>query len=648
MCRFALAVAAVAVHVRACDAAHVVVADGPADLRGLVLAAVQPAFARAPLEPHEAELVRLEPDACARARGGRRREAREHAGQIVLYEAVDAFSAECSFEALARYAREALGARALLVIDPVVAELDGVPGGGANGWFVGDTRELHGVAAADISQLAAVPLLRALGDGAAIRVRLGENLQGAHGERAAADAGGHGRGARRARYSFEQMWRSAWWWVYRAALALHALAVIELAATRLHAFLRVDGGVRPTLAQLLLGGELALCAFRVAHWLAGPHGSTGVLPTEVDALALSLYPLASGATYLLFLAHLTRAVSQSGLTLATDAQLATAWLRRLALGAAAVLAPATLLAGVGCVHLGLNELRIAKLALQSAFSAALAVGGIVVTSNVSTAARAMPATIAARLLRECGYALTLCTAEGLLHVLVRAWGRTAPERLFAVSFAAHLSGQLLSYVLITAFDPVGVALARGPLRLAYELLIARTSPWVRTPSHSRSRKPTLEAGSSAWSLGGGLDSPRGGGAGGATSEHLLLGVSLRFLRGFAAAQGLSPTDPTSLVARKVRDLTTHRGESICERCRDASTADGHSVVAPANLFVCHAQACSFLKLLDAVDAHLQLHSINPEQTYIWLVRARASRPPARVRRVPRARATSPLLSLCAG
>lgn len=102
-------------------------------------------------------------------------------------------------------------------------------------------------------------------------------------------------------------------------------------------------------------------------------------------------------------------------------------------------------------------------------------------------------------------------------------------------------------------------------------------------------------------------------------SRLLLGVSPAFLRAFAGEHGLTTGQTTYEVAAIVRDLTRKDGRSLAELALAAATeAGGRPAVRRATLFVTHAQACSFLKLVDAVEAHLALHVLDPRETYLWI------------------------------
>ena len=72
------------------------------------------------------------------------------------------------------------------------------------------------------------------------------------------------------------------------------------------------------------------------------------------------------------------------------------------------------------------------------------------------------------------------------------------------------------------------------------------------------------------------------------------------------------------VASIVRKRTQGFSQSFAEMQIGRRGKDGCPYVAEATLFVSHAQACSFIKLLDAVDAHMGLHKLDRTETYLWL------------------------------
>jgi hypothetical protein len=108
-------------------------------------------------------------------------------------------------------------------------------------------------------------------------------------------------------------------------------------------------------------------------------------------------------------------------------------------------------------------------------------------------------------------------------------------------------------------------------------------------------------------------------------DHLRLGVSLELLAELIEDEGLGPELLTSEVGALVKLRTTATKRSLCEALSGQFTSDGKRAVAPATLFVSHAQSCSFVKLLSALrdlaarDAAAALAGGRaPEPVYCWL------------------------------
>ena len=101
-----------------------------------------------------------------------------------------------------------------------------------------------------------------------------------------------------------------------------------------------------------------------------------------------------------------------------------------------------------------------------------------------------------------------------------------------------------------------------------------------------------------------------------------LGVSLACLRDFARAHGVTAQQTTAEVVAYVREQTSASRRSFAEQRAEPlngarAASDGAPAVGRATVFVSHAQACRFLKLLDALDAHLTVHKLPHVGTYFW-------------------------------
>jgi hypothetical protein len=145
-------------------------------------------------------------------------------------------------------------------------------------------------------------------------------------------------------------------------------------------------------------------------------------------------------------------------------------------------------------------------------------------------------------------------------------------------------------------------------------------------------------------------------------SHLSLGVSLACLREFARTHGVTEQQTTAGIVALVREETSASRLSFAEQRAALDDAhklasDGAPAVGRASVFVSHAQACQFLKMLDALDAHVAAYKLPRAGTYFWCVRAsaalrrptradaRCGRPRAR-RRAPPSRVWSPAHHSC--
>jgi hypothetical protein len=75
----------------------------------------------------------------------------------------------------------------------------------------------------------------------------------------------------------------------------------------------------------------------------------------------------------------------------------------------------------------------------------------------------------------------------------------------------------------------------------------------------------------------------------------------------------------------VREMTAESRLSFAEAHIAHAASDGLPAVGRASVFVSHAQARNFEKLLDALDAFVAMHKLERENAYFWSVaRARAA------------------------
>lgn len=101
--------------------------------------------------------------------------------------------------------------------------------------------------------------------------------------------------------------------------------------------------------------------------------------------------------------------------------------------------------------------------------------------------------------------------------------------------------------------------------------------------------------------------------------HLLLGVTFTFVREYCeehhlCAEGITSRD----VGARILELTRTTKRSVAEMCAKKKARTGEPAVGPAEIFVSHAHSCSFVKMLDAVEAYLATHGLDPNTTYLWI------------------------------
>mmetsp|Transcript_9676 Transcript_9676/g.25040 ORF Transcript_9676/g.25040 Transcript_9676/m.25040 type:complete len:358 (-) Transcript_9676:58-1131(-) len=114
---------------------------------------------------------------------------------------------------------------------------------------------------------------------------------------------------------------------------------------------------------------------------------------------------------------------------------------------------------------------------------------------------------------------------------------------------------------------------------------------------------------------GGLDAGRSAAE---IPAHMLLGVSLPYMREFARRHGYDADTPSHLVRELVLELTAPTLRSMAECLVEDRTKGGLPAVGIATLFVSHAHACSYHRMVDAVEAHFELHELDLARTFVWL------------------------------
>lgn len=229
--------------------ADLVIVDGP--LRGRRIDAVPFAFGaqsftvRAPLIIIDYEHWVYTGGACAYVGPSIR-------GAIVIHR--DPNIGVCSYERHAVVAAEA-GALAWCKLYPALAETDFIPGFQSKSWTYGDERNIEPMIAVSVTQKAALALLDDI-------ARVAEPV---HAELTPSAS------------AWEKLWTSPWYALWQAFISLQALAVVELALCRLHAYVRMEAGLHVTIPNAICTLELSLNAARAFYFAVDPHFSKGIL-----------------------------------------------------------------------------------------------------------------------------------------------------------------------------------------------------------------------------------------------------------------------------------------------------------------------------------------------------------------------------------
>mgnify|MGYP003683663085 CR=1 FL=1 len=386
-------------------------------------------------------------------------------GALVVH--VDAQLFSCSAESHARAAREhgAVGwlwwenAQVVLAYDPE-------PGILRHQWNPGDARAL-GVAAGDISQRPALPLIDALLDGHSGPIRA------------------------RARPSVSQWevrdgWPLALW---SAVFALACATTFELAAARLVSFVRADGGVRASTSQLMLMLEMLLAVMRFASLVIDPWFSRGVYPARLaQAMATYAGPVVSVATSL-FLAYFMSAADNSGFAVSNGR------FRRLVInvGLLALVGDVTFTALVAWRR---PPILVVLKIVWTVVALPIALLALSVATHLRVRARLsglVSERIFARLISRLRLSIA-CSALSFALGLAAFWALYRPWRQLGVLGMASLANALTSYVRIDAFRAGFVNVPRGPIHRTARALArlggARASYSARAHS-STTQRPSL-------------------------------------------------------------------------------------------------------------------------------------------------------------
>jgi hypothetical protein len=265
---------------------------------------------------------------------------------------------------------------------------------------------------------------------------------------------------------------------------------------------------------------------------------------------------------------------------------------------------------------GALEVVTIKLFLtMSAFPLFCAVVGARVLRKVQRSLRDLPERLFEKLSQAMRLSIRLNVVLALIGPMV-TFALANPSVYIAFALVNTPLELWHSFVKVTAFKPIGVAVPTGPIgaivdavgRALAKVVAAITSKQIKptgavtvaaasAASERRSSAPDLETG---------------------LPGYLLLGVSLAFLREFIDEHQIGADRSTVEVAAVARELSKVSAESICELQRGRLTKAGEPAVGRATVFMSHAQRCKFTKLCDAIEHYLSLHRLDPASTRIWI------------------------------
>lgn len=580
---------------------------------------------------------------------------RSLAGALVVDpDAAERFA--CSFEKIAAAAEQENAAAWLsaFAASSSLALLAPVPGFATNVWYQGDSRSLPRIAAADIREESAGPVVDALARGDTVHAVL--------------TVGGS---------VWDDVFNSPAFAVWQALISLHAAAAIELALCRLWAYWRADGGLRPTLAQLVLMLEAIACSARVAYVAVDPFSKDGTysFPTGLMIFLLSVAAgTAASSMYLLFYASAATSAGIAVLQLTRRSNRLVFLAFVYATLAFDIATSFTLFLAYAWQLAALKMVLVAMV-----MPLVLLALSILALRKIEAPLKGMPAPLVKRLNRRMRQSVIYRSISFLCGLAV-PWGLYGPYRavtLFGLGFFA-LNGA--SYIHCDALRPLTERPPRGPLRMLHDAIYACASLMVEgTPPPSPVREFSVRADvvlSMHQANGGGQPaadakgSPTGSaivrakssvrgvvkssrpapihpddgdeakgtparpsralGNGEASRardadndedeglpDALLKGVSLRFLREFATTQSVRSIETMGQVRERVRKLLPQGAQGPYTEERD-STRDHKPLVDRANVFVCHTHSTTLKRMVEALDFYLHTHALDKERTYFWI------------------------------
>lgn len=581
---------------------RIVVLDGPADLVGLRLKVSTYDFS--PRQFTVRGEVVFTPNASWNYHAGcppaYRGDPAELQDKIVIHESPR--SAFCSYEQHARGAG-AVGAAAWLEWYPNFLWLNPVPGLSEPFYQAGDARHLAHPVAGDVTERAAVPLVEAVIAGASVEVEFSRT------------------DTVWTRYRAAPGWRAL-----QAAWALNALGVLELAACRLYAFWRADGGPRLSVAQVVLSLEILRSA--AATLMPFLTYSQPALASWAIGYGFVTFNLVVGVIVCaLFIGYLVDLAASAGLHSVTISSRPRCLFLSASSAALMLVESASWLTYIVFVDVDLRAL-VAFLE-TTLLQIAVAVGGWVARRRLEGVIRHFPAPLLRKLTRR--LSLVVWTSLAVLATGALAfWSQFHPLRLAVVFSAFVVASNARSYAIVGVFVPIGAAVPVGPLRLLRCFLLrAVWQPAARRvlgawgPASAASAadgQPKLaQVAVLASDQVSGVISPTPRPV--AVEERLLLGCSMAFLKAWLAEHDLTGRDVTgySVGAAARKATADSQGGSVAERVpRRGITATRALPVARATIFVSYAQRGLFGRLVAALEAHLALNGLDPANEYFWI------------------------------
>ncbi|KAG8459270.1 hypothetical protein KFE25_014115 [Diacronema lutheri] len=421
---------------------------------------------------------------------------------------------------------------------------------------------------------------------------------------------------------WSRMWRGAGWLAWRVVVGLASYVAIEVAVLRVHLALsptRADE--RPSALTLSFQWLLLVAnALRVAYVAADPLGSTGLLPVEANELLLTL----RGALQTLGVACFFR--------------------HYVAMGVVVNIVPRARgrLLGLGLLAL---PLTLVACALALAFGR---LGGLRWTRQLDDALRALRAGALPGVQAWSGLQLDWaihrrmqsCPSPLFVDLIVRAKRLNVFLVIHCVvsltcAYLIHAPSVAFVAGLVGALDEVAAALTMlsarplgsgaplvGPagwlLAFAWRVgvRVARSSPCVKMVTAVTPMPPGgLPAASSGFGSGGPMHHV---GALPGLPPHLRLGVTTSFLREYAERLGCDASTKSYTMREMALRATMSSMVSVAELSVEETSSDGYPRVGKASLFISHAHACNYLRMVDAIEAYLELHGLSKEWTYVWV------------------------------